>query len=247
MTLLSVNINKIALLRNSRGTGTPDLVEGARLALAGGAQGLTLHPRADERHITMADVGTIAAMDEVREGHVEFNVEGDLRPDLMDLVEKLRPTQFTIVPVMAGEVTSSRGWRAEDDHAALKACCDRMRAVGIRTAVFVDPDPASVRLAAKGGCEGVEIYTGLYADAHERGDFATALDDIEAAAEQARALNLRLNGGHDLTVENLGPLCARVRFDEFSIGHRIASDALFRGLTDTVADFNAVVPDDQGI
>ncbi|MAH87026.1 MAG: pyridoxine 5'-phosphate synthase [Kiloniella sp.] len=247
MTLLSVNINKIALLRNSRGSGKPDLVEGARLALAGGAEGLTVHPRADERHITLADVRTIADMPEVRERRVEFNIEGDLRDDLLNLVEAVRPTQFTIVPVMAGEVTSSRGWRGEDDHTALGTCCARMRAAGIRTAVFVDPDPASVLLAAKGGCDGVEIYTGLYADAHGRGDFAAALDDIEAAAEQARALGLRLNGGHDLTVENLGPLCARVVFDEFSIGHRIASDALFRGLTDAVADFKAVVSDDQGI
>lgn len=243
MTLLSVNINKIALLRNSRGTGTPDLVQGARLAIAGGAQGITVHPREDQRHITLDDVIAVADLPEIKSGQVEFNVEGDMREDLFNMVRVLKPTQFTVVPVMAGEVTSSRGWRAYDDHDHLEYWAAEMREVGIRTAVFVDPEPTSVELAAACTIEAVEIYTGDYAAAFERGDHAAALDAIERTANTARALSLRLNGGHDLTVDNLGPLCARVQFDEFSIGHHIASDALFRGFSGAVADFKSAVPE----
>lgn len=243
MTLLSVNINKIALLRNSRGTGTPDLVEGARLAIAGGAQGITVHPREDQRHITLDDVIAVAAMPEIKDGSVEYNIEGDMRDELFNLARTLKPTQFTVVPVIAGEITSSRGWRAYDDHDYLEYWCGEMKEVGVRTAVFVDPDPVSVELAAKCGCDAVEIYTGTYAQAHERGDYAEALDDVEAAAEVARRLGLRLNAGHDLTVRNLGPLCARVEFDEFSIGHHIASDALMRAFSASVADFKSAVPE----
>ena len=243
MTLLSVNINKIALLRNSRGTGTPDLVDGARLAIAGGAQGITVHPREDQRHITLDDVISIATLPEIKSGAVEYNVEGDIRDDLFNMVRVVKPTQFTVVPVIAGEVTSSRGWRAYDDHDGLEYWAAEMREAGIRTAVFVDPDPVSVELAAACTIEAVEIYTGDYAAAHERGDYAEALDAIEQAAETARALGLRLNGGHDLTIRNLGPLCSRVEFDEFSIGHYIASDALFRGLSDAVTDFKSAVPE----
>ncbi|MAV46995.1 MAG: pyridoxine 5'-phosphate synthase [Alphaproteobacteria bacterium TMED89] len=243
MTLLSVNINKIALLRNSRGTGTPDLVQGAQLAIAGGAQGITVHPREDQRHITLDDVIAVADLPEIKSGQVEFNVEGDMREDLFNMVRVLKPTQFTVVPVMAGEVTSSRGWRAYDDHDHLEYWAAEMREVGIRTAVFVDPEPTSVELAAACTIEAVEIYTGDYAAAFERGDHAAALDAIERTANTARALSLRLNGGHDLTVDNLGPLCARVQFDEFSIGHHIASDALFRGFSGAVADFKSAVPE----
>lgn len=243
MTLLSVNINKIALLRNSRGAGTPDLLDGARLAIAGGAQGITVHPREDQRHITLDDVVAVAGLAEIKDGSVEFNIEGDMRDELFHLALTLRPTQFTVVPVIAGEITSSRGWRAYDDHDHLEFWCAEMKEAGVRTAVFVDPDPVSVELAAKAGCDAVEIYTGSYAQAHGQGDFAAALDAIEAAATTARGLGLRLNAGHDLTVANLGPLCARVAFDEFSIGHHIASDALMRAFTAAVADFKSAVPE----
>jgi len=243
MTLLSVNINKIALLRNSRGTGTPDLVEGARLAIAGGAEGITVHPREDQRHITLDDVIAVANLPEIKSGAVEFNIEGDMRDDLFNMVRVLKPTQFSVIPVIEGEITSSRGWRAYDDHDFLTYWAGEMKDAGIRTAVFVDPDPTSVELAAACGVDAVEVYTGTYAAAHERGDYAEALDDIEQAAEKARELGLRLNAGHDLTIRNLGPLCSRVEFDEFSIGHHIASDALFRGLTDAVIDFKSAVPE----
>lgn len=243
MTLLSVNINKLALLRNSRGTGTPDLVEGARLAIAGGAEGITVHPREDQRHITLDDVIAVADLPEIKSGQVEFNVEGDMREDLFNMIRVLKPTQFTVVPVIAGEVTSSRGWRAYDDHDYLEYWAAEMREVGVRTAVFVDPEPRSVELAAACTIEAVEVYTGAYAAAHARGDHAAALEAVDRAAQTARGLGLRLNGGHDLTVENLGPLCERVQFDEFSIGHHIASEALFRGFSGAVADFKSAVPE----
>ena len=170
MTLLSVNINKLALLRNSRGTGTPDLVEGARLAIAGGAEGITVHPREDQRHITLDDVIAVADLPEIKSGQVEFNVEGDMREDLFNMIRVLKPTQFTVVPVIAGEVTSSRGWRAYDDHDYLEYWAAEMREVGVRTAVFVDPEPRSVELAAACTIEAVEVYTGAYAAAHARGE-----------------------------------------------------------------------------
>lgn len=239
MTLLSVNLNKIALLRNSRGGGVPDLKSFAEAAIAAGVRGLTVHPRADARHITLDDVVTVSQLAAVRDGSVEFNIEGDLRPELIRLVETVRPDQFTVVPVTLGEVTSHRGWRAYDDHAALTEVVHRLD--GIRIATFCDAEPQSCRLAISCGVQAIELYTGPYAYAFALGAHQTTLSALAAAGAQIKDAGLRLNGGHDLSLQNVPPLLARVPFDEFSIGHQLTADALTLGWTPALKRYLAVV------
>ena len=236
-TNLSVNLNKIALLRNSRGGNAPDVLAAAQTVIDLGADGITVHPREDERHITPDDVMALARLEDVRAGRMEYNIEGDMRPQLVSLVETVKPTQYTVVPVCPGEITSQRGWREQDDHKGLQAIAARMKS-RVRIAVFCDPDPASVDLAARADIDAVEFHTGTYASqppASPQADAAIA--DIARAAEHARALGLRVHGGHDLTLENLPPLLQRVRFDELSIGHHIAATALLRGFESSVRDY----------
>lgn len=234
---LSVNINKVALLRNSRGGLTPDPLAAARMVIAQGADGITVHPREDERHITPDDTIAVSNLRAVLEARVEYNIEGDMRPQLVSLIESISPTQYTVVPVQEGEITSERGWRAHDDHERLQAITSRLKPK-VRIAVFCDPDPASVDLAAKGGVDAVEIYTGIYASQPTGSPQSeSAITDIAQAAEHARRLGLRVHGGHDLTLENLPPLLQAVRFDELSIGHHIAASALLRGFESTVRDY----------
>ncbi len=238
---LSVNLNKVALLRNSRGGDAPDMLAAAALVVAEGVDGLTVHPREDERHITPDDVVVLSRLEAIRTGALEYNIEGDMRPELVDLIETILPTQYTIVPVLPGEITSDRGWRAHDDHERLHSLAKKLRP-RIRIAVFCDPDKDSVDLAARAGIDAVEIYTGIYA--HQEigsADAERAIEDIAAAAEHARSLGLRVHGGHDLTLENLPPLLQAVEFNELSIGHHIASTALLRGLGSTVRDYLACV------
>ena len=234
---LSVNLNKVALLRNSRGGNAPDILDAAHTVIALGADGITVHPREDARHITLDDAVSLARLEEVRTGRVEYNIEGDMRPELISLVETIKPTQYTIVPVRPGEVTSNRGWRAYDNHERLQAIAARMKS-RIRIAVFCDPVPESVDLAAKAGVDAVEFYTGLYARQTPGSPQAkSAIADIAHAAGHARDLGLRIHGGHDLTLENLPPLLREVPFDELSIGHHIAATALLRGFESTVKDY----------
>ena len=227
MTLFSLNINKIALLRNSRGGDNPSLDAFAREAIDAGVRGLTVHPRSDQRHITKEDVATISKLPEVVSHKVEFNIEGDLRPDLLELVERVRPTQFTVVPVTPGEVTSNRGWQANDDHDALAKTVKRLD--GVRIAVFCDVEERSCRHAVEAGAHAVEFYTGPYAAAHARNEHADVLRALENVAARVREHGLRLNGGHDLSLENLPTLLSRVRLDEVSIGHQVTVDALRMG------------------
>lgn len=239
-TTLSVNLNKVALLRNSRDIGVPDLVEAARVVIDNGATGVTLHPRADARHATLDDVLVIAGIPEVQSGAIEFNIEGDLRPELLRLAKAVKATQFTVVPVTPGELTSRRGWRAYDDQNALVQTVENFRGVS-RVSVFSDAVEASVRLAAEAGVDAVEFYTGDYALAFgtARGD--EFLAQLEQAANLARSLGLRVHAGHDLTQENLPLLIARIRPDELSIGHAIISEAVFKGLGQVVREYVACV------
>jgi len=239
-TTLSVNLNKVALLRNSRDIGVPDLLEAARVVIDNGADGLTLHPRADARHATLDDVLAIAGIPEVKSGAIEFNIEGDLRPELLRLAKAVKATQFTVVPVTPGELTSRRGWRAYDDQTALVKTVEIFRGVS-RVSVFCDADEASVRLAADAGVDAVEFYTGDYALAFgtTRGD--EFLSQLEQAANLARNLGLRVHAGHDLTQENLPPLLKCIRPDELSIGHAIISESLFKGLAQVVREYVACV------
>jgi pyridoxine 5-phosphate synthase len=237
---LSVNLNKVALLRNSRDIGVPTLLDAARVCIDNGAHGLTLHPRADARHATLDDVLAIAELPEVKSGAIEFNIEGDLRPELVRLAKAVKATQFTVVPVTPGELTSRRGWRAYDDQNQLVQTVETFRGVS-RVSVFCDAAEASVRLAGDAGVDAVEFYTGDFALAFgtPRGD--EFLAELEQAANLARSLGLRVHAGHDLTQENLPPLLKRIRPDELSIGHAIISESLFKGLAQVVREYVACV------
>ena len=239
-TSLSVNLNKVALLRNSRDIGAPNLIDAARVVIDNGADGLTLHPRADARHATLDDVLAIADIPEVKSGAIEFNIEGDLRPELLRLAKAVKATQFTVVPVTPGELTSRRGWRAYDDQAALVKTVEAFRGTS-RVSVFCDAAEASVRLAADAGVDAVEFYTGDYALTFGTPDGDEFLAKLEQAANLARSLRLRVHAGHDLTQENLPLLLARLRPDELSIGHAIISESLFKGLAQVVREYVACV------
>jgi pyridoxine 5-phosphate synthase len=236
MVNLSVNVNKVATLRNSRGGRVPSVLDAVRTIVAAGAPGITVHPRADARHITVQDVLDIAAELAPLRGRVEFNIEGDIRPDLMALVHQVRPDQCTLVPVLAGEVTSQGGWPADTPIEILRGTVGGLRAAGIRVSVFIDPEPAAVRWAAELGADRVELFTEPFARAFEAGPAAAeaAMEACTLAAETAHQLGLGVNAGHDLDHRNLVRFRELPHLDEVSIGHALVSRALFDGLAATV-------------
>lgn len=243
MVKLSVNINKVATVRNSRGGHLPSVVEAARVCVAAGAPGITIHPRADARHITSADVQDLAAFLAPLRGQVEFNIEGDPRPDLLAMVKAVRPDQCTLVPVRPGEITSEAGWPVSTPREALAAEIAEMKAAGIRVSLFVDPDPAPIRWAAEMGADRVELYTEPFARAFEVGprEGAESFARYVAAATLATSLGLGINAGHDLDLVNLVLFRALPGLDEVSIGHALISHALFVGLDRSVRDYLAVL------
>lgn len=245
MTRLSVNLNKVALVRNARGGARPDVAAMGRLALDAGAHGLTLHPRPDGRHARADDVHALAAL--CASAGAEMNVEGNpfeeastgadgyAFPGFLALVRAVRPAQATLVPDAAGQRTSDHGW-APLVAAQLVPVIADLRALGVRVSLFVDPEPAAVAAAAAAGADRVELYTGPYAEAFAAGrDVRPAYG---AAAEAARAAGLGVNAGHDLDLHNLGPfLDAVLGVDEVSIGQALVADALERGLAEAVAAY----------
>lgn len=239
MTRLSVNLNKVCLVRNSRGGNHPDPLAIARICLDAGAAGLTLHPRADARHARLDDVIAFMTLPEVASGAAELNVEGDLRPELMRCALEAGAHQFTVVPVTPGEVTSSRGWRAYDDHEALAAAV-RFFNGQMRVSVFCDATKTSVAYAARAGADAVEFYTGAFAQAYGTPDGEALLEDLGVAADYARELGLRIHAGHDLDTVNLPACLARLRPDEVSIGHAIMAEALVDGFEAVVKRYLAV-------
>ena len=236
MIKLSVNVNKVATVRNSRGGAVPSVVDAARVAVAAGAHGITVHPRADARHITFADVDAIAEALAPLEGRVEFNIEGDPRPDLIELVHRIRPDQCTLVPVQPGEITSQAGWTRDTPRDEFQAIVAGLKALGVRVSLFVDPDPSAVEWAAEMGGDRVELYTEPYARAFERGPEAgrASLSVYSAAAARAHELGLGVNAGHDLDLENLPLFRTLPHLAEVSIGHAIVSRAFFVGLDHVV-------------
>jgi pyridoxine 5-phosphate synthase len=236
MVRLSVNVNKVATLRNSRGGRLPSVVDAVRTIVDAGAPGITVHPRADARHITTQDVLEIAAALQPLRGRVEFNIEGDIRPDLMALVHEVRPDQCTLVPVLAGEMTSQGGWPLDTPIPALRGTIAGLRSAGIRVSVFIDPDPAAVRWAADLGADRVELFTEGFAKAFEAGPEAaeSAMAACARAAGTAHELGLGVNAGHDLDHRNLVRFKELPHLDEVSIGHALISRALFDGLSATV-------------
>ncbi|HSN83870.1 MAG TPA: pyridoxine 5'-phosphate synthase [Polyangiales bacterium] len=239
MPRLSVNVNKVATLRNSRGGTVPSVVEAVRVCVEAGAPGITVHPRSDERHIRPADVSRIADVLEPVRDRVEYNIEGDPRPDLVSLVERVKPDQCTLVPVRPGELTSEAGWPASTPKQELAEIIAALREHGVRVSVFVDPDPGPIDWAAELGADRVELYTEPYARAFERGgeQLEQSLRRYRAAAERASTNGLGVNAGHDLDLANLPTFLTVPHVDEVSIGHALIARALFVGLGEVVREY----------
>ena len=230
MTKLSVNINKIAVIRNSRGGNMPDVIAAAQNIERFGSEGITVHPRPDERHIRYADVRELKEV-----VTTELNVEGNPIPSFVDLVCEVRPAQVTLVPDAADAITSNAGWDTIKNRAFLTEMCERFHREGIRVSIFVDPDPEMVSGAKECGADRVELYTETYAAGYHA-DREKAIAPYVATAERARELGLGLNAGHDLNLDNLRYFLTRIPWvDEVSIGHALISDALYFGLENTVA------------
>lgn len=229
MTRLSVNINKIATIRNSRGGNMPDVEKAAVDCEKFGAEGITVHPRPDQRHIRYSDVREIKPLIST-----ELNIEGNPIPAFMDLVKEVRPAQVTLVPDAEDAITSNAGWNTVRNRGFLTEVCSEFRSCGIRTSIFIDPVPAMAEGAAACGCDRVELYTEAYASGYQYGREA-AIAPYIAAAEAARACGLGLNAGHDLNLVNLEYFIRSIPWtDEVSIGHAIICNALYMGLEKTI-------------
>ncbi len=229
MSNLSVNINKIATLRNARGENVPDLLKVAIDCEKFGAQGITVHPRPDERHIRRDDVYRLRPLVKT-----EFNIEGYPSEDFMRLVFETRPEQVTLVPDAPSAITSSAGWDVAANLEFLTGIVDRLKEGGIRTSIFVDPDPETIRMAAKAGADRVELYTKAYADGYAA-DRERAVAPYVEASDAAHRCGLGVNAGHDLNLENLEFLHKSLPYlDEVSIGHHLICDALYLGLEETI-------------
>jgi len=229
MTRLSVNINKIATIRNARGGNMPDVTKAAVDCENFGAEGITVHPRPDERHIRYSDVRSIRPL--IR---TEFNIEGNPIPSFIDLVLEVVPDQVTLVPDAHDAITSNAGWDTIRNRDFLTEVCAEFRKKGIRTSIFVDPNPKMAEAAALCGCDRVELYTESYASMYPHGRDA-AIEPFVRTAEAARAAGLGVNAGHDLSLENLEYFISRIPWtEEVSIGHAIICDALYMGLEQTI-------------
>ena len=229
MTKLSVNINKVATLRNARGGNNPDVLAVALDCERFGAQGITVHPRPDERHIRYSDVYDLKPR-----LTTEFNIEGQPCPSFVELVCKVQPAQVTLVPDAPDQITSNAGWDTIANAEFLKEVTQTFRQRGIRVSIFVDASPEMVEGAARAGADRVELYTEPYASGY-KADREAAIAPFVRAAEYARTLGIGLNAGHDLSLENLQFLCRRIPWiDEVSIGHALICDALYLGLETTI-------------
>ncbi len=249
MIRLSVNVNKVATLRNSRGGRAPSVLDAVQVCIDAGVPGITVHPRADQRHITPADVHDVSRRLRGLPTKVEFNIEGDPRPDLLDLVEEVRPDQCTLVPVVPGEVTSQAGWQPGRSTDAMPDVIARLHARGIRVSLFVDAVPEPIQWAAAVGGDRVELYTEPYARAFDRGADVgrRAFAQYADAARFAHALGLGVNAGHDLDLSNLVVFRELPFLDEVSIGHAIMSRALFVGLSTVVREYLQVLAGSDAI
>lgn len=251
MTALSVNVNKIAVLRNSRGGGEPDVVRAARTCLQSGAHGITVHPRPDQRHIRSDDVLALAAL--TLEHEVEFNLEGNPfappregYPGFLALCEQVRPAQATLVPDSDGQLTSDHGFDFERDAERLRPLIAQLKSVGCRVSLFVDAGGAGLALAKEIGADRIEIYTGPFAQAQAAGNAHAALAACVDTAREARALGLGVNAGHDLSQANLPEFLEAVpQLLEVSIGHALISEALYVGLQRTVHNYLQILSSPQ--
>ena len=232
MTKLSVNINKIATIRNARGGNMPDVEKAASDCQKFGAEGITVHPRPDERHIRYADVRAIKPLIVT-----EFNIEGNPIDSFVDLVLEVKPDQVTLVPDAADAITSNSGWDTIKNRPFLTEICNVFREKDIRTSIFIDPDPIMAEGAAKCGCDRVELYTESYARNYPSGR-ETAIAPFLETAKKVRECGLGLNAGHDLSLENLEYFIRTIPWtDEVSIGHALICDALYMGLEETIRQY----------
>jgi pyridoxine 5-phosphate synthase len=232
MTKLSVNINKVATIRNARGGNLPDVVKFAIDCERFGAQGITVHPRPDERHIRYADVRELKKV-----VTTEFNIEGNPVPSFVKLVTEVIPTQVTLVPDAENVLTSNAGWDTVKHFDFLKDTVAMFQSYGIRVSIFVDPDPLRIEKAKAIGTDRVELYTESYASQYAAGR-EQAIEKFVEAAQVAHNVGLGLNAGHDLNLQNLAYFKQRIPFlDEVSIGHAIISDALYLGIEKTIAEY----------
>jgi pyridoxine 5-phosphate synthase len=245
-TLLSVNLNKIAVLRNSRGGARPDMRRAAETVISAGCGGITVHPRPDQRHIRQDDVLLLAAICRDR---VEFNIEGNPfasacggYPGLLALAERARPTQITLVPDSDQQLTSDHGFDLERDATRLEPLVRAFNALGCRVSLFMDCDAAALERAAQIGAARIELYTGPYAQAHARGDASAQLAACVEASRRAQAVGLGVNAGHDLDQANLGELLRAAHgVGEVSIGHALIDEALYAGLEATVLRYLRII------
>jgi len=236
MTVLSVNVNKVALLRNSRNIGIPSVTRAARICVEAGAGGITVHPRPDRRHIRPSDVYELAEM-----LTVEFNIEGNPfagpegdYPGFMEIIRSVKPTQCTLVPDDPGQLTSDHGWDIAKDADRLKPILEELKELGVRISLFMDPDCRQIERAAECGADRIELYTEPYARAFESGNWQRSLDRYAQAAKTARQAGMGVNAGHDLNLVNLAQFCTIEGILEVSIGHALISEALEMGLSRTV-------------
>ncbi len=234
MIALSVNVNKIATLRNSRGGDTPDVLTAVDTCVAAGAQGITVHPREDQRHIRPTDVKDIAEglieINTQKIPNIEYNIEGDPRPDLIDMVLRTKPTQCTLVPVVTGEITSHTVWDIRKDGDMLKPIIEALKNADIRVSLFSGTDVEQIARTHDIGADRIELYTAPYAMAQTKTEIEHEFALLETAAVKAVDLGLGVNAGHDLNLENLPLMQKLTGLVEVSIGHHLMADALYIGL-----------------
>lgn len=241
-TALSVNLNKVALVRNTRHLGIPSVTRAATLCLQAGAAGITVHPRPDARHIRADDVHALAQLLKAWPDR-EFNIEGNPFHNLMDFVQHVRPHQVTFVPDSEGQFTSDHGWNFPQDAERLRPLIAQAKAWGARVSLFMDPIPEAMAAAKAVGADRVELYTETYASAFGTPRQASVLAAFEATAQAALSVGLSVNAGHDLNRDNLGPFLRAVPgVLEVSIGHALIADALEMGYTETVRAYRACMP-----
>ncbi len=241
MAALSVNLNKVALIRNTRSNGIPSVLHAARIALEAGADGITVHPRPDGRHVRAPDVAELAAL--MRHWPAaEFNIEGNPAHGLLDYVQQVRPQQCTFVPDESGAFTSDHGWNLPAQIAELRPLIERVKSLGVRVSLFMDPLPEAMQHAAAAGADRVELYTEPYAKAYGTPDEASVLARYTASAEAALRVGVGINAGHDLNRDNLAAFLSAVPgVSEVSIGHALIADAIEFGLGATVRLYQAEI------
>ena len=239
MTVLSVNLNKIAWLRNSRGRDYPNVVEFARKFYDLGVRGITVHPRQDERHITRQDARDLGDFTR-RLDDCEYNIEGYPSEDLLSLVEEIKPDQCTLVPDAPDQLTSDHGWDLKSQAEQVRETCARLQRAGIRTSIFLDPDLDQVRLVPATGSDRIELYTEQYAATYGSAGSAAVLDRYRQAAALAQELDIGVNAGHDLDLTNLARFLEIDGILEVSIGHALTVECIERGMAAVVGEYLAI-------